>query len=223
LLDDQAVYGNWDELGHILLVGLPGGGTDIILTSLVASVAARCRPEELRLLTVADRHTMPTQLSRLPHHGGDFIKPADQDTVHETLEHLRTELVRRMRCAEGEGGRAWRATPEEPEIVLVVGELADLPDDGTTLELIGSQGVRHGIRLLVATARADALAADVLSYFETRAILQTLDQDESIHAIARTGAADLAEGELYLRIDGRMPIRLRGFRVSRSTSMNWST
>lgn len=214
LPDDQAVYGNWDELGHILLVGLPSGGTHLILTSLVASLAARCRPEELRLVTVADRHTLPAQLSRLPHHGGDFINPDDEDSVHETLEHLRTELVGRMRCAEGEGGRAWRATPEEPEIVLVVEELADLPDDGTTLELIGSQGARHGVRLLVATARADALAADALSHFGTRVVLQTLNDDESIHVIGQPEAADLADGELYLRIVGRLPIRLRGFRVS---------
>jgi len=214
LSDGQTVYGNWDEFGHVLLVGLPGGGTDVILTSLIASLAACCRPEELCFVTIANRCTLPTKLSRLPHHGDDFINPDDEDTVRETLEQLRRELVRRMRCTEGEGGHAWRATSKEPEIVLVVGELADLPDDGTTLELIGSQGARHGVRLLVATARADALAADVLSYFGTRVVLQTLDDDESVHLIGHSEAAVLADGELYLRIDGRTPIRLRGFRIS---------
>jgi len=214
LSDGHTVYGNWDEFGHVLLVGLAGGGADVILTSLMASLAARYRPEELRFVTIADRCTLPTQLWRLPHHAGDFINPDDEDTVRETLEQLRTELVRRIRRTEGEGGHAWQATPEEPEIVLVVGELADLPDDGTTLELIGSQGTRHGVRLLVATARTDALTADVLSHFSTRMVLQTLDDDESIHLIGRSEAADLADGELYLRIDGRMPLRLRGFRVS---------
>ncbi len=214
LADGQTAYGNWDEFGHVLLVGLPGGGTDVILTSLMASLAAQCRPEELRLLTIANRCTLPAQLWKLPHHTGDFINPNDDDMVRETLEQLRTELVRRMRCTEGEGGHAWRATPEEPEIVLVVGELADLPDDGTTLELIGSQGARHGVRLLVATARTDALAADVLSHFGTRAVLQTLDGEETIHLIGHSEAAVLADGELYLRIDGRTPIRLRGFRIS---------
>jgi len=214
LSDGQPLFGNWDEFGHVLLVGLPGGGTDVILTSLIASLGARCRPEELRLLTIADHRTLPAQLWRLPQHGGDFINPDDDDTVRETLEQLRRELVRRMRRTEGEGGHAWRATPKEPEIVLVVGELADLPDDGTTLELIGSQGDRHGVRLLGATARADALAADVLSHFRTRVVLQTRDDDESIHLIGHSEAAVLADGELYLRIDGRTPIRLRGFRVS---------
>jgi len=214
LSDGQTAYGNWDEFGHVLLVGLPGGGTDVILTSLVASLAARCRPEELRLVTIADHRTLPAQLWELPHHAGDFINPDDDDTVRETLDQLRRELVRRMRCTEAEGGHAWRATPEEPEIVLVAGELADLPDDGTTLELIGSQGTRHGVRLLVATARTDALAADTLSHFETRVVLQTRDDDESVHLIGHPEAADLADGELYLRIDGRTPIRLRGFRIS---------
>jgi len=214
LSDDQTAYGNWDEFGHVLLVGQPGGGTDVILTSLMASLAAQCRPEELRLLTIANRCTLPAQLWKLPHHGGDVINQDDEDTVRETLEQLRTELVRRIRRTEGEGGHAWQATPEEPEIVLVVGELADLPDDGTTLELIGSQGARHGVRLLVATARTDALAADVLSHFGTRVVLQTLDGEESIHLIGHAEAAVLTDGELYLRIDGRTPIRLRGFRIS---------
>jgi len=214
LSDGQTMYGNWDEFGHILLVGLLGGGTDIILTSLMASLAACCRPEELRFVTIANRCTLPTQLWKLPHHAGDVINPDDDDMVRETLEQLRTELVRRMRCTEAEGGHAWRATPEEPEIVLVVGELANLPDDGTTLELIGGQGARHGVRLLVATARTDAVATDVLSHFGTHFVLQTLDDSESIHLIGHSEAAVLADGELYLRIDGRMPIRLRGFRVS---------
>ncbi len=214
LSDGQTAYGNWDEFGHVLLVGLPGGGTDVILTSLIASLAAQCRPEELHLVTIVNRCTMPTQLWKLPHHAGDFINPDDEDTVRETLDQLRTELVRRMRCTEGEGGHAWRATSKEPEIMVVVGEMANLPDDGTTLELIGSQGARHGVRLLVATARTDALAADVLSHFGTRVVLQTLDDDESIHLIGHAEAAVLTDGELYLRIDGRTPIRLRGFRIS---------
>ncbi len=214
LSDGQTMYGNWNGFGHILLVGLPGGGTDVILTSLIASLAAQCRPEELRLLTIANRCTLPAQLRELPHHAGDLISLDDEDTVRKTLEQLRQELVRRMRCTEAEGGHAWRATPEEPEIVLVAGELADLRDDGTTLELIGSQGARHGVRLLVATARADVLAADTLSHFGTRVVLQTLDGDESIHLIGHAEAAVLTGGELYLRIDGRMPIRLRGFRIS---------
>jgi len=214
LSDGQTGYGNWDEFGHVLLVGLPGGGADVVLTSLIASLAAQCRPEELRLVTIANRCTLPAQLWKLPHHTNDLIIPDNDDTVRETLEQLRRELVRRIRCTEREGGHAWRATSEEPEIVLVVGELADLPDDGTTLELLGSQGARHGVRLLGATARTDAFAADVLSHFGTRLVLQPLNGDESIHLIGHSEAADLADEELYLRVDGRTPIRLRGFRVS---------
>jgi DNA-binding SARP family transcriptional activator/nucleoid-associated protein YgaU len=214
LPDDQTLYGNWDELGHILLVGLPSGGTDVILTSLIASLAARCRPDELRLMTIADPRTLPTQLSRLPHHPDDVVDPANAGMVSETLAHLRQELLQRMRRAERDEGRTWRATPEEPEIVLIVGELADLPDEGTTLELIGTQGASHGMRLLAQTAVAAVLPADVLSHFETRVVLQTRDDDESIHLIGQPGAAALADGELFLRIDGRIPLRLRGYRVS---------
>jgi DNA-binding SARP family transcriptional activator/nucleoid-associated protein YgaU len=213
LPDNQMLYVNWDELGHILLVGLPSGGTDVILISLIASLAARCRPDELRLMTIADCRTLPAQLSGLPH-AGDFIDPTDEASVSETLDCLRKELLQRMRHSEREEGNRWRASPEEPEIVLIVGEFADLPDEGTTLELIGTQGASYGMRLLAQTAAAGVLPTDVLSHFGTRAVLQTRDDDESIHLIGRRGAADLANGELFLRIDGRMPLRLRGYRVS---------
>jgi hypothetical protein len=81
LRNDQSMYGNWDELGHILLVGLPGGGTDVILTNLVASVAAQYRPDELRVVTIADSHTLLSQLPRLPHHADNIINPEDVDSA----------------------------------------------------------------------------------------------------------------------------------------------
>lgn len=51
----ETVYANWRALGHVLVAGLPGGGTDVVLTTLVAALAARRRPDELRLSMIASR------------------------------------------------------------------------------------------------------------------------------------------------------------------------
>lgn len=210
--DGQMLYANWSQLGHVFIAGLPGGGADVILIGLTATLASRRRPDTLQLWTIADQRTLPTQLAQLPHQISSFIDPHDESQVDGKLADIRAILTRRIRAAET--GQEWRATREEPEIVLVVDELANLPDDGTTLELIGSRGPDHGVRLLVASSRAEALSDAILSYFNTHLILQTMDDDESIRLLGQPEGADLGSGELFLRIDGRSPVRIRGLHVS---------
>ncbi len=211
---DQTLYANWRELGHILVAGLPAGGTDIVMTSLISALAAACHPKELRLWTIADRRLLAARLLQLPHQNGALIDPADEAEVSRVLELARTELMRRMRESDGADApeRAFRS--EEPDIVLAIGELQNLKDDGSTLELIGVHGPAHGIRLLATTTSPVELEVDLLAHFQTRLVLQTLDDEESIRLLGRPEAADLGIGDLLLRIDRRTPVRARGFRVS---------
>lgn len=209
----DTVYANWHACGHVLIAGLPGGGAEVVLTSVIAALAAHCRPEELRLWTIASRRTLPAQLQHLPHQCCGLADPGDHVQVNRVLEHVRAELVRRMRSAEEDAGEA-SARRAEPEVVLVIGELDEVEDDGATLELIGVHGPEHGVRLLAATTDAACLSEDVLAHFGTRLVLQTLDDDESIKLLGRPDAADLGSGDLLFRIDGRLPVRARGFRIS---------
>ncbi|MHB0929242.1 MAG: LysM peptidoglycan-binding domain-containing protein, partial [Candidatus Nanopelagicales bacterium] len=210
----QTLYANWRELGHILVAGLPGGGTEVVLTSVVSALATRCRPEELRLWTVADRRLLPPQLLQLPHQCGALVDPADEAGVSRVLQQVRAELIRRMRESEREGSFGRASQSVEPDLVLAIGELGNLKDDGTTLELIGVHGPTHGVRLLATTTSPADLALDVLAHFGTRLVLQTLDDDESIRLLGHPDAADLGTGDLLLRIDGRVPVRALGFRVA---------
>jgi len=208
----ETLHANWRELGHVLVAGLPGGGADVILTSLLATLTARYRPDELRLWTIAEHRTLPSCLARLPHRCSDFIDPSDETGVRKALATMRAELVRRMR--EAEGGTEWQPSRTEPELVLVVGELGELHDDGTTLEMIGTHGPTHGVRLLAGTTHATAVQDALLCHFSTRFVLQSFDDDESIQLLGQPEAADLGSGEFFLRIDRRGPIRVRGFSVA---------
>jgi hypothetical protein len=210
----ETLYANWRELEHVLVAGLPGGGTETVLAGLLAALTARCRPDELRLWTIASRRTLPDQLLGLPHQHGEVVDPTDNVAVGKILAEVRAELARRMRDANGGGVPDHLGRHKEPELVLVIGELAELEDDGTTLEIVGAQGSAYGVRLLAATTQPEALGDDVLAHFDSRLILQTLDEDQSIHVLGQPDAADLAGGELLARIDGRAPTRARGFRVS---------
>ena len=93
----ETLYANWRGLGHVLVAGLPGGGVETVLTSVVGALTARCRPEEVRLVTIASRRTLPSAIFGLPHQSDAAVDPAEQDAVAEILQELRDELDRRMR------------------------------------------------------------------------------------------------------------------------------
>ena len=209
----ETVYANWSALGHVLIAGLPGGGADVVLTSLVAELAARCRPDTLRLVVIGCRRTLPRQLAEFPHVGGEPVDSDDDAGVRRILGEVRAELLRRMRVSHSNSESSSEPVLERPELVLVTDRLDALDDHGTTVEMIATHGPAHGIRLLAATTESETLGEDVLPHFTTRLVLQVVD-DESVRLLGRPDAADLGRGEFFLWIDGREPIRLRGFRVS---------
>ncbi|MHB8621708.1 MAG: AfsR/SARP family transcriptional regulator [Chloroflexota bacterium] len=83
------------------------------------------------------------------------------------------------------------------------------------VDMIGLDGLQHGIRLLTVTTRSADVPEQLLGHFDSRVVLQALDEDESIRLLGLPDAAELtAGGDLLLRVDGRRPIHARGFRVS---------
>lgn len=206
----EALHVNWGELGNVLIVGLPGGGADIVLTNFLTALTARCHPDQLRLHTVATRETFPPPLFDLPHQCGCGIAPADEEGARELLSQLRAELERRMSVDTGDGVANGTLLPD---LVLVLDEVADLANGNNLLDLLASQGPAHGIHAVAATTRQDALGDATLGYFSTRVVLRTMEEEESIRLLGRPDAADLGNGELFVRIDGRQPIRAHGFRV----------
>ena len=88
--------------GHILVASLPGAGADVVLTSLVAALAARRTSSQLKVWTVAGHGQLPIVLDGLPHQ----VKPrADSHNPMETesaLRDVRAELIRRMQRPESE-------------------------------------------------------------------------------------------------------------------------
>jgi DNA-binding SARP family transcriptional activator/LysM repeat protein len=210
----ETLYANWQALGHVLITGLPAGGTEIVLTSLVGALVARYRPDELRLCVVATERALPAQFRRLPHQWETVVDPADRAGVSAVLAEARAELTRRLRT--GKEASAGEMLPPQPgpELVLVIGELTHLADDGTTLEILGAHGPAHGVRLLATTTRPELVGDDTLAHFTTRLALDTLDESQSVRLIGEPDAAHLMGGELLVRIDARQPVRLRGFRIS---------
>ena len=215
---------NWREIGHVLVAGEPGGGEETVLASLVTALAARCGPDEVRLWTIANRRVLPAEMRSLPHLACPRIDPDDEDGIRTVLATLRDALSQRMRQHESGAETATEAETEAPDgtpptsplLVLVVGELADLPDDGTTFEMLATYGAAHGIHILSATNKPDAIL-DRLPLMDTRLILSTADEEQSIQLLGIPDAVDLGGGgDMFVRISGRAPLHARGFRVAPS-------
>jgi DNA-binding SARP family transcriptional activator/LysM repeat protein len=210
LTDRREVWVDPSLGGHVLVASLPGAGADVVLTSLVAALAARRTSSQLRLWTIAAAGQLPVVLDGLPHQ----VKPrADSHNLMETesaLRDVRAELIRRMQRPEAE------APAEEPEIVLVVGELADIEysPHKTTLDMLGTYGPAHGVRLHAATRDSARLVDDWLAAFGTRLVLRTATPEESQRLLGQTDAADLlGGGQLWARVGARQAIEGYGMRV----------
>jgi len=208
------LYANWPELGHVLVAGLPGGGVDVILTSLIAALATRRRPENLRVWMVLGSTTLPDRLRAFPHQEAAAVAPWDESHLGDILARLRGELGHRSRTTPANGSGS--AVSEE-EWVLVISEVTELPRDPeiwTTLEMLGKDGPSVGLRMIVATTRPSGLDDNTLLYFRTRLVLAMDHEEESVILLGQPNAADLGRSELLAQIEGRRPVPVRGFKVS---------
>ena len=197
------LFANWDALGHLLVAGGSGEGADIALTGLVATLASRRHPDTLRLWAIAHPQALPPELFQMPHWGDPRIDPDDRTRVVGLLADLRAELDRR---------REEPPDTARPELVLVLAEATDVlcPDgdgpEGTTLEILATDGPAHGIRLLAATARPEALDDGALQLFASRLVLRLADEAQSVRLLGVPDATALpGGGRLLLRLAGRTP------------------
>ncbi|MCL5107380.1 MAG: LysM peptidoglycan-binding domain-containing protein [Chloroflexi bacterium] len=210
----ETFYVHWGETEHVLLAGSPGGG-NVVLTSLLAALGARFRPDELRLWTVADRHKLPPELSELPHQCKKIIDPTDAAGLRMAMEEIQAELTRRLQQPESPRMDTAERGRGQSDLVLVLGELADLKDEMALLDQIGAYGKSCGVRVIALTERPETLDDATLAHFTTRVVLRTADEEQSIRLLGTPAAADLSGGgEMLVRLDGRLPVRMRGYRIS---------
>jgi DNA-binding SARP family transcriptional activator len=204
LYDRQVYWAAWRSLGHVLVVSLPGHGAETILASLVATVAARRSPEQLRIWMLGSPRAMPAPLFDFPH-VVRRVDPGDADALTHAVEQFRAEVDRRTDTAA-----------PQPELLVVVPELGSLGEHAATLALLAARAAQVGVYLAVACTDPEGAADNPLtSCFSTRMVLRMQTEEASVALLGVADAAFLGGGgRLLLRLDGREPVELYGYQVS---------
>ncbi|MGW0502842.1 FtsK/SpoIIIE domain-containing protein [Micromonospora sp. NPDC003241] len=189
---------------HALIAGTTGAGKSELLQSIVVSLAAVNRPDELTFVLVDYKGGSAFHSCvRLPHTLG-MVTDLDGALVVRALESLGAELRRREEILAGVAAkdlvqyRTMRgrdpALPAVPRLVLVIDEFATLvrevPDFIPGLVSIAQRGRSLGIHLILATQRpGGVVTTDIRANTNLRIALRVTDPTESADVIDVPDAA----------------------------------
>jgi S-DNA-T family DNA segregation ATPase FtsK/SpoIIIE len=216
---------------HALVAGTTGSGKSELLLSLVASLVAANRPDQLSLLLIDHKGGAAFgSCARLPHTVG-VVTDLDGESTRRALRSLSAELRRRETLFATAAvtdlesyDEARRDSSERLEpmarLVIVVDEFATLaeeqPDFVGGLVGIAQRGRSLGVHLVLATQRPDGVvSADIRANTRLRICLGVAREAESRDVIDCPDAASISRrspGRAYLRVG---PGDLRMFQVAR--------
>jgi S-DNA-T family DNA segregation ATPase FtsK/SpoIIIE len=216
---------------HGLIAGTTGSGKSELLQSIVASLAAANRPDEMTFVLVDYKGGSAfADCVLLPHTVG-MVTDLDTHLVERALVSLTAELTRREHILAGAGAKdiedyqflldRQQATEPMPRLLIVIDEFAsmvrDLPDFVTGLVNIAQRGRSLGIHLILATQRpSGVVSADIRANTNLRIALRVTDPAESIDVIDAKEAAQISKstpGRAYVRLGHTSLIPFQAGRV----------
>lgn len=203
---------------HALVAGTTGAGKSELLQTLLASLAAGNRPDELHLVLVDYKGGAAFgPCAELPHVVG-MVTDLDGPLVERALASLTAELAHReavlaaARVADLDEHRRRVGRPGGPDVVLprlciVVDEFAalaaELPEFVAGLVGIAQRGRSLGVHLVLATQRPEGVvSADIRANTNLRLCLAVQRESESRDVLDTPDAARISRatpGRGYLR------------------------
>ncbi|MEW2033307.1 FtsK/SpoIIIE domain-containing protein [Streptomyces roseifaciens] len=194
---------------HALIAGTTGAGKSELLQTLVATLAAANRPDEMTFVLVDYKGGSAFKdCVRLPHTLG-MVTDLDSHLVERALTSLGAELLRREHVLAAVGAKdhaEYRAMRRRnpslaalPRLVLVIDEFATLARDVQEfipgLVSIAQRGRSLGIHLVLATQRpAGVVTADIRANTNLRISLRVTDAADSQDVLEVNDAVGISAG-----------------------------
>ncbi|MBO7146749.1 MAG: DNA translocase FtsK [Lentisphaeria bacterium] len=213
---------------HLLIAGTTGSGKSVFLKSIIASLALKHSPKDLRLVIIDTKSLDFGVFARLPHAdppGNVISNPA---IARRLINGLTEEMDRRKEIIRNKAltlEHYNKSVPEEeriPYIVVIIDEYADLvaqmdkeerSDFEKNMCRIAQIARVLGIRLIVATQRPDVTVVTPIlrANFPARIAFSVVDSHNSNIILETSGAEDLlGHGDMLFSPEGKAPTRLQG-------------
>jgi energy-coupling factor transporter ATP-binding protein EcfA2 len=152
------------EACHLLVAGTTGSGKSEFLKSMLAGLAARLEPGQLKFRLIDPKRVTFNVAANCPYLGGPVVN--DGDEALEALRECAEEMERRYLLLQQRGVdhiRHLKGPDAVARWVVVMDEFADLMVDKATkkqleplLKRLGAKARAAGIHLILGTQRPDA-------------------------------------------------------------------
>jgi S-DNA-T family DNA segregation ATPase FtsK/SpoIIIE len=170
--------------GHLWVVGGPGSGKAMTLTSMILSLALTYTPEEAQIYVLDFGSGSLRLLETLPH-VGSVIRLQEKEKITRLLNFLDAELERRSSHETQSEINPGRHT----DIFLFIYNYAEMranyPDEADHISRYVRDGKAAGIHLVISTNRGAELSRAVASNIARKLVLQLSSKDEYMDVVGR--------------------------------------
>ncbi|MCL2461825.1 MAG: DNA translocase FtsK, partial [Defluviitaleaceae bacterium] len=214
-----------DKMPHLLIAGATGSGKSVCINTLIASILYKARPDEVKFIMVDPKVVELNMYNGIPH----LLIPVvtDPKKAAGALNWAVIEMDRRYNLfAENnvrdlKGYNAMRqeeGEPQEPQIVIIIDELADLMmlskgEVEETICRLAQKARAAGLHLIVATQRpsVDVITGLIKANIPSRLAFAVSSGTDSRTVLDMTGAEKLlGKGDmLFLPVGRNKPMRIQ--------------